>query len=98
MDVAKTKKANLASETSKLNKLEKQYQQAQNEANQRQATLKDELAAAQAKAALGQKCAQVMATGMQLIYDATSYNQAMKDVVKEMQTASDSCDGIINFG
>ena len=39
-----------------------------------------------------------MATGLQLIYDASSYNQAMKDVVKEMQKASESCDGIVNFG
>ena len=39
-----------------------------------------------------------MATGLQLIYDASNYNQAMKDVVKEMQRASESCDGVISFG
>jgi septal ring factor EnvC (AmiA/AmiB activator) len=93
-----TKKKNLANESAQLAKIENQYQQAAKDAEAKQATLKDELAAAQAKTALATKCAQVMATGMQLIYDADTPNKVMNDVVKEMQRASESCDGIVNFG
>lgn len=93
-----TKRQSLATESAKLVKIEDQYQQASKDAAAKQATLRDQLAAAQAKTALATKCAQVMATGMQLIYDADTPNKVMNDVVKEMQKASESCDGIVNFG
>ena len=77
---------------------ESQYNKARKEANAKQATLRDQLAAQQAKTALATKCAQVMATGMQIIYNATTPEQVMNDVTKEMNRAAASCDGVVNVG
>jgi uncharacterized protein HemX len=91
----KTKSSNLKSEVGKLENLQKQYKQQQQSASSAEATLKQQLSAAQTKADLATKCAQVMATGMQVIYNAPSPDKVMSDVVKEMQKAADSCQGVV---
>ena len=90
------KDQDLSKETANLKNLESQYNKAQKEANAKQATLRDQLAAQQAKTALATKCAQVMATGMQIIYNATTPEEVMNDVTKEMNRAAASCDGVVN--
>ena len=92
-----TKGKELKSQTEKLKSLQTQYQQAAKEAAQKNATLKDQLQAEQAKADLATKCAQVMATGMEVIYNAESPEKVMNDVAKEMQKASESCQGVVSF-
>ncbi len=94
----KTKGKELKTEAAKLQDLQAQYNQAAKEAAQKNATLKQELAASEAKTALATKCAQVMATGMQVIYDAETPDEVMNDVAKEMQKAADSCQGVVSFG
>jgi septal ring factor EnvC (AmiA/AmiB activator) len=94
----KVKDQDLSKETANLKNLESQYNKARKEANAKQATLRDQLAAQQAKTALATKCAQVMATGMQIIYNATTPEQVMNDVTKEMNRAAASCDGVVNVG
>jgi septal ring factor EnvC (AmiA/AmiB activator) len=94
----KTKKNDLQGETAKLEDLEKQYNQAKKDAESKQATLRDQLQAAEAKSELATKCAQVMATGMTLIYDADTPAKVMNEVVKQMDKASASCDGVVNVG
>lgn len=94
----KVRDKDLKNQTKSLNKLEKQYNQAQKEASAKEATVRDQLAAQESKTALATRCAQVMATGMQVIYNASTPEKVMNDVVKEMQRAADSCDGIVNVG
>jgi septal ring factor EnvC (AmiA/AmiB activator) len=94
----KVKEGDLSKETANLKNLESQYNKAQKEANAKQATLRDQLAAQQAKTALATKCAQVMATGMQIIYNAATPEEVMNDVTKEMNRAAASCDGVVNVG
>lgn len=93
----KTKSKDLRGEVTKLEQLQRQYKQQQQTAGQEEATLKQQLAASQAKADLAGKCAQVMASGMEVIYNAPTPTKVMNDVVKEMQKAADSCQGIVNF-
>lgn len=93
-----TKKQSLANQTARLDNLERQYNQARKDAQAKQATIRDQLQAEQAKAALATKCAQVMATGMQVIYDADTPSKVMNEVVKQMDKASTSCDGVVNVG
>jgi septal ring factor EnvC (AmiA/AmiB activator) len=93
----KTKGKELKQEASQLKSLQNQYNQAAKEAAQRNATLKDELAAQEAKTALATKCAQVLATGMEVIYNATTPEEVMNDVAKEMQRAAQSCQGVVSF-
>ena len=92
-----TKGKELKAQTEKLKSLQNEYQQAAKEAQQKNATLKDQLQAEQAKADLATKCAQVMATGMEVIYNAETPEKVMNDVAKEMQKASDSCQGVVSF-
>ena len=94
----KTKARDLKNETSQLKSLENKAQQAAATAAKTNATLKQELASAQSQAALATKCAQVLATGMQVIYDAPSPEKVMNDVAKEMQRASESCQGVVTVG
>lgn len=91
-----TKKKDLSSETARLDDLEKQYNQARKDAQAKAATARDQLQAAQSKADLATKCAQVMATGMRVIYDAETPDQVMNDVVKQMNKAAASCDGVVS--
>lgn len=93
----KTTGKELKHETSQLKSLKKQYQQAAKEAEQKNATLSDELAAQESKTALATKCAQVLATGMEVIYNAETPEEVMHDVAKEMQKATDSCEGVVSF-
>lgn len=93
-----TKKADLQNQTGRLNNLERQYKRAQKDADRKQATLRDELQAAQAKSALATKCAQVMATGMTLIYDSDTPEKVMSQVVRQMDKAARSCDGVVSVG
>jgi septal ring factor EnvC (AmiA/AmiB activator) len=88
----------LAKEARTLRRLERQYNRAQREANAKQATIRDQLAAQESKTALATKCAQVMATGMQVIYNAPTPERVMNEVVKEMNRAAASCDGVVNVG
>ena len=92
----KVEKKDLKAEAGKLKNLNAQYNKAQKEANAKQATLRDQLAAQQAKTALATKWPQVMATGMHVIYNAETPDEVMNDVVKEMQSAADSCGGVVN--
>ncbi|MEZ5118684.1 MAG: hypothetical protein R2686_02110 [Candidatus Nanopelagicales bacterium] len=96
LEKLKVEKKDLKTEASKLKNLNAQYNQAQKEANAKQATLRDQLAAQEAKTALATKCAQVMATGLNVIYNAETPDEVMNDVVKEMQKAANSCDGVVN--
>jgi septal ring factor EnvC (AmiA/AmiB activator) len=89
-------KNDLKAESKKLKNLNAQYNKAQKEADAKKATLRDELAAQKAKTDLATKCAQVMATGMHVIYNAETPDEVMNDVVKEMQRAADSCGGVVN--
>lgn len=93
----KTKGKELKSEAGKLKDLQQQYNQAAKEAASKNATLKDELQAQEAKTALATKCAQVLATGMEVIYNADSPEKVMNDVVKEMNKAASSCQGVVAF-
>ncbi|MBK6764668.1 MAG: hypothetical protein IPG68_16005 [Micrococcales bacterium] len=93
----KTEGKELKKEAGKLKDLQNQYNQAAKEAAQKNATLRDELAAQEAKTELATKCAQVMATGMEVIYNADSPEKVMHDVAKEMQKASESCQGVVSF-
>ncbi|MEI2642325.1 MAG: hypothetical protein V9G10_08320 [Candidatus Nanopelagicales bacterium] len=93
-----TKKKDLQNQTAQLDDLEKQYNQARQDAQAKAATAKDQLQAAQSKAELATKCAQVIASGMRVIYDADDPSQVMDDVVKEMEKASASCDGVVSTG
>ncbi|HQR81157.1 MAG TPA: hypothetical protein PLT68_13160, partial [Actinomycetota bacterium] len=93
----KTAGKELKSEASKLKSLQKQYQTAAKEAAQKNATLSDELQAEQAKADLATKCAQVLATGMEVIYNAETPSEVMDDVAREMQKAAESCQGVVAF-
>ncbi|MEZ5119719.1 MAG: hypothetical protein R2720_14610 [Candidatus Nanopelagicales bacterium] len=92
----KVEKKDLTTEAAKLANLNSEYNQAQKEANAKQATLRDQLAAQKAQTALATKCAQVMATGLHVIYNAETPTEVMNDVVKEMQRAADSCGGVVN--
>src|SRR5690606_28009033 len=78
----KTEGKDLKNEAGKLKNLQQQYNQAAKEAASKNATLKDELAAQEAKTELATKCAQVLATGMEVIYNADSPEKVMNDVVK----------------
>lgn len=93
-----TKKQDLAGQTASLDDLEKQYNQAKKDAQAKQATLRDQLQAEQAKAALATKCAQVMATGMTLIYDADTPDKVLNEVAEQMDKASSSCEGVVKVG
>ena len=93
----KTTGKELKGQTQKLKDLQNQYNQAAKEAEQKNATLKDQVQAEQAKADLATKCAQVMATGLEVIYNAETPEKVMNDVAKEMQKASDSCQGVVSF-
>ncbi len=93
----KTEGKDLKNEAGKLKNLQQQYNQAAKEAASKNATLKDELAAQEAKTELATKCAQVLATGMEVIYNADSPEKVMNDVVKEMNKAASSCQGVVAF-
>jgi septal ring factor EnvC (AmiA/AmiB activator) len=93
----KTEGKDLKNEAGKLKNLQQQYNQAAKEAASKNATLKDELAAQESKTALATKCAQVLATGMEVIYNADSPEKVMNDVVKEMNKAASSCQGVVAF-
>ncbi len=94
----KTKARDLKNETAQLKQIENKAQQASAEAAKNDATLKEEVTAARSEAALATKCAQVMATGMQVIYDAPTPEKVMNDVAKEMQRAAESCQGVVTVG
>jgi septal ring factor EnvC (AmiA/AmiB activator) len=94
----KTKKQDLESQTAKLEELEKQYNQAKKDAEARRATSRDQLQASKAQAELATKCAQVMATGMTLIYDTDNPSKVMNEVAKQMDKASASCEGVVTVG
>ena len=93
----KTEGKELKTEAGKLKDLQKQYNQAAKEAASKNATLKDELAAQESKTELATKCAQVLATGMEVIYNAESPEKVMNDVAKEMNKAASSCQGVVSF-
>lgn len=94
----KVEKGKFKSEVNKLDELSANAKRAANDAAKKNATLRTELAASQAQAQLATKCAQVMATGLQVIYDATTPQQVMKDVAKEIQRASSACDRVVSVG
>ena len=93
----KTEGKELKNEAGKLKNLQQQYNQAAKEAASKNATLKDELAAQESKTALATKCAQVLATGMEVIYNAETPEKVMNDVAKEMNKAASSCQGVVAF-
>ena len=93
----KTEGKELKNEAGKLKDLQQQYNQAAKEAASKNATLKDELAAQESKTALATKCAQVLATGMEVIYNAETPEKVMNDVAKEMNKAASSCQGVVAF-
>ena len=93
----KTEGKQLKAEAKKLKKLQQQYNQAAKEAASKNASLRDQLQAQEAKTALATKCAQVLATGMEVIYNAETPDQVMHDVAKEMNRAATSCQGVVAF-
>lgn len=92
-----TKSNDLRGEVTKLEQLQRQYKQSQQTASMQEATLKQQLAASQDKATLATKCAQVMASGMEVIYNAPTPAKVMHDVVNQMQKAADSCGDVVTF-
>ena len=93
-----TKKRDLQEEAAQLRSLRDELQTAEKNAAQEEATLRDEVRAAQRRADLATKCAQVMATGLRVIYDAETPQEVMDDVVKEMELAAESCAGVVSVG
>lgn len=97
-DKLQTKKRDLQEEAAQLRGLRNDLQTAEKNAAKEEATLRDEVRAAQRRADLATKCAQVMATGLRVIYDAETPQEVMDDVVKEMQLAAESCAGVVSVG
>lgn len=88
----------LKKQTAALNAAERRARSAARQAAAKNATLRDQVAAANARTALATKCAQVMATGLDVIYNAPTVNKAMNEVTRQMQKAADNCDGVVNVG
>jgi chromosome segregation ATPase len=97
-DKLKTKKRDLKKEAQQLKGLRSDLLAAERTAAQEEATLRDEVRAAQRRADLATKCAQVLATGLRLIYEAPTPEAGMDEVVREIEVASQSCAGVIDVG
>jgi chromosome segregation ATPase len=93
-----TKKRDLKEEAAQLRGLRRDLATAQRNAEREEATLRDQARADEAQADLARKCAQVLATGMRVIYEAPTPQEVMDEVVKEMELASESCAGVVSVG
>lgn len=92
----KLEEKDLNKETSELDDLRKEYETAQANAEKKEGSLEAQVKAADAKAALAQQCATVLATGMAAIYADVATGVTYKEVEQQLSKAAKSCEGVVN--
>lgn len=93
----KVARSNAKTAESELKGLSQKLQKEEAEARATDASLREKLQAANARAKLATACARVMADGLHQIYQARNPNELLDDVVATLETASVHCKGVVSI-